>query len=113
MNALQTLLETKLFRQIEELKQAYDESREYIDQLEFEKYEKDSEIEGLRDESKLATEAFNQNADLKQRVNDMANAVDAYLAVDGFHHPIEGMELQRARLTLRSVTQQAREVMER
>ncbi len=107
------MTETQASVEIAELKLAYEKSREYIDQLESEKYEKDSEVEGLRDELGITEDIYNQNSDLKQRLTDLANAVDAYLAVDGFHHPIEGMELQRARLNLRSITQHAREVMER
>ncbi len=107
------MTETQASIEIAELKLAYEKSREYIDQLEAEKYEKDSEVEGLRDELGITEDIYNQNTDLKKRMTDLANAVDAYLAVDGFHHPIEGMELQRARLNLRSVTQHAREVIER
>ncbi len=107
------MTETQADVEIAELKLAYEKSREYIDQLEAEKHEKDSEVEGLRDELGITEDIYNQNTDLKQRMTDLANAVDAYLAVDGFHHPIEGTELQRARLNLRSVTQYVREAMER
>ncbi len=107
------MTETKTAGEIAALKLAYEKSREYIDQLEAEKYEKDSEIEGLRDERGITEDIYNQNTDMKQCMTDLANAVDAYLAVDGFHHPIEGMELQRARLNLRSIIQHVREVIER
>ena len=78
-----------------------------IAQLMEEVREKDVEIERLVDG------VCKENTELKTMVSGLANAADAYLAVDGSSRVFNAAELSQARLNLRSVVQHAREGIER